>query len=594
MKRILSVLCILLLVFGLFAGCGKKEEVNGTASGGDVTANLELSKETVTFKNENGESKYRIVRPDNDITNAGAQYIFKQLKNITGSSVRSVSDAEDGTDLYEIIVGECDRPETKFAKMYLEDNVAGRYNDYIICTIGKKIVVYGQSVEANTAAAQHFVKTYLEKGTVEGGILYTYGVEGEFETVTVNGIDVGKFDIVRPHYNTSYLTVTEIGKVIEDVYARTGYMMNELHDTYTADSPSRYEIIVGNTSREGVETVADKDTYKITFKGNKVYINGGSAHATALGVAEFGKMLKGALTDAASVSGSYTDKIKTYDAATTLRKTWGDDFDGDSLDTKIWLQPDDMSEEGLNGRTSVRSTNPKDVFVKDGKFHINARYDDYYYYGGYITTREHLNYKYGYAEISAKIPHGIGFWTAFWTGTTEYASSINPQSPLLLRPEIDIMECFGNSVSYAANMHRWPSREGSAAGYKHTSLDISQAIINDKKFTSVDDGVVLGHDFHTYGFYWDMTKMDFMCDGEIFFSREINTDEGDMECFNHSMYFILSLSVGGANDVGGQITDNPDDWANTNKFIVDYINVYQYDDGLSQLTYSELPIPLPY
>ena len=84
MKKVLSVLCIILLVFGLFVGCGKKEDEKGTASVGDVTAGLELSKETVIFKNENGESKYRVVRPDNDVTNAGAQYVFKQLKNITG------------------------------------------------------------------------------------------------------------------------------------------------------------------------------------------------------------------------------------------------------------------------------------------------------------------------------------------------------------------------------------------------------------------------------------------------------------------------------------------------------------------------------
>ena len=595
MKKVLSVLCIILLVFGLFVGCGKKEDEKGTASVGDVTAGLELSKETVIFKNENGESKYRVVRPDNDVTNAGAQYVFKQLKNITGSNVRSVSDAEDGSDMYEILVGDCNRPETKFAKMYLEDNVAGRYNDYIICTVGKKIVIYGQSVDANTAAAQYFVKNYLEKGKVEGGILYTYGVEGDFETVTVNGIDVGKFDIVRPHYNISYLTVTEIGKVIEDVYARTGYMMNELHDTYTADSPSRYEIIVGNSSREGAEAVTDKDAYEITFKDKKVYINGGSPHATALGVAEFGKMLKGALTDAASVSGSYNNKIKTYDAATTLRKTWGDDFDGDKLDMSVWIQPDDMSEEGYNGKTAVRSIDPNDVFVKDGKFHICARQDDYYYYGGYISTREHLNYKYGYTEISAKIPHGVGFWSAFWTATTDYASSLDPSSPLLLRPEVDIMECFGNSTYYAGNMHRWPSREGSSAGYKHTSLDnLGQKVINDKKFTSVDEGVVLGDDFHTYGLWWTPEKMEFICDGEVFFTEYINDDEGDIECFNHSMSLIISLSVGGANDAGGRLTDNPDEWKNTNKYIVDYVNIYQYDDGLSQLTYSELPIPVPY
>lgn len=593
MKRHIAFLLCLIFALGLFAGCGgDSDSGSGNADSSAVSSDV-FTKETITFT-ESGESKYRVVRPDNDVTNAGAQLVFKQLKNITKSNVHTVSDKEDGTDMYEIIVGNCDREETRIAKAYLEQNASGRYNDYIICAIGKKIVVYGQSVAANIEAAKYFIENYAKKGTVEGGILYTFSESGDFESITVNGVEVGKFELVRPHYNCSYLTELEMQKLVDDVFDRTGYMIEILHDTYTAERPAQYEIIVGNTSREGVEAVTDLDAYKIDIKGTKVYINGGSPHAIALGVSEFNKMLKGQLTDTASVTGSYKKTIATYDSATTLRKTWGDDFNGDKLDTSIWTLPDDMSEEGLNGKTAVRSTDPNDVFVKDGKFHICCRQDEEYYYGGYITTREHLNYKYGYTEISAIIPQGIGLWSAFWANTTDYASSFNPQLPLLLRPEIDIMECFGNSVSYAANMHRWPSREGSQAGYKHTSLDINQATINDKKFTSVDKGVVLGNDFHTYGLWWDIEKMEFTCDGEVFFTELINDDEGDIECFNHSLYFILSVSVGGANDAAGQITDNPDEWANTNKFIVDYLNIYQYDDGLSQLTYSELPIPLPY
>lgn len=589
-------LLVLILTVGVLSACGKGSNGDNSAiQGADGNlAGIELSKETVDFKNSDGTPKYRIVRPETDVNNASSQYIYKQMKKIMGTNVKVVSDKEDGNDIYEILVGDCNRAETRFAKNYLDDNVGGRYNDIIIATVGKKIVVYGQNPDANLEAAQYFIKNFVEKGKAEGGILYTFAEIGNFESITVNGIEVGKFEIVRPHYNTSYLTVTAIADLIEDVYTRTGYMMCELHDTYTKDSPARYEIIIGDTFREGTEKIADSDSYKIDIKGTKIYINGGSPHALSLGVSEFSKLLKGNITDSASVTGSYDTVIKTYDLETTLYKTWGDDFNGDSLDFSIWSQPADMSEEGYNGKTAVRSTDPNDVFVKDGKFYMCARQDEYYYYGGYITTSEHLNYKYGYAEISAKIPHGDGFWAAFWTGTTEIASSIDPNKPLLLRPEVDIMECFGNSVSYAGNMHRWPSKEGSAAGYKHTSLDVSQKLINAKKFTSVDDGVVLGNDFHTYGLLWDQEKMEFVCDGEVFFTEYINDDEGDMECFNHSMYFILSLSVGGANDAGGQITDNPDDWAKTNQYIIDYINVYQYDDGLSQLTYSDLPISSPY
>ncbi len=595
MKKLLAFLLCTVFALGLFAGCsGDDASSNGSNTDKTTSVSADMfSKETITFA-ENGGSKYRIVRPEDDATNAGAQYIFKQLKNLIGSNVRTVSDKENGTDMYEIIVGECDREETRLAKAYLEQEVGGRYNDFIVCAIGKKIVVYGQSTAANTEAAKYFVENYAKKGTVEGGILYTFAQTGDFESITVNGVEVGKFELVRTHSNFSYLTELEVQKLVENVFSKTGFKMDILHDTKTADRPAQYEVIIGDTTREGVESITDYDTYKIAVKGTKVYINGGSPHALALGVSEFNKMLKGQLTDASSVTGSYKETIKTYDAATTLKKTWGDDFDGESLDTSVWLQPEGMSEEGLNGKTAIRSTDPQDVYQKDGKFYMCARQDENYYYGGYITTKEHLNYKYGYVEISAKIPHGIGFWSAFWTATTDYASSFDPKSPLLLRPEVDIMECFGNSASYAGNMHRWPSREGSAAGYKHTSLDISQKIINDKKFTIADEGAVLGHDFHTYGLWWDQEKMAFTCDGEVFFTELINDDEGDIECFNHSMYLILSVSVGGANDTAGAITDNPDDWANTNKFIVDYLNIYQYDDGISQLTYSERPIPSPY
>jgi hypothetical protein len=42
----------------------------------------------------------------------------------------------------------------------------------------------------------------------------------------------------------------------------------------------------------------------------------------------------------------------------------------------------------------------------------------------------------------------------------------------------------------------------------------------------------------------------------------------------------VALSVGNAeNPLGSTLTENPDDWQNTNKFIVEYLNLYQYNDG---------------
>ena len=589
MKRIIALLFVLALTLGMFAGCGKDKGNNGSSGNGSSEPTLTndiFSTEKVTYLNEDGSAVYRIVRPaDDDTPVPSTQYLFKQMKNILGVNCRNVTDAEDGNDVYEILVGNTNRPETALAKTYLTEHTGGRYNDYIICTIGKKIVIYGQSADAMSQAAEYFVPNFCKPEGVEGGIHYTKAADGSFESMTVNGVEVGKFSLVRPHYNSSYLTEIEMEKMRDSVYQKTGYMMNIVHDTQT--EPADYEIIVGNTNREGVETITNYDEYKITVSGKKVYINGGSAHATAMGVSEFAKIVAaGAMTDASSVTGSYETAMNSYDKATNYYKTWGDDFDVPELDKTKWRQvihPEGQNA-GLNGKTSVRSGDPNDVFVSDGKFYICAREDSEYYYGGMIRTDRTMSYKYGYLEMSSIIPHGKGFWIALWACSNDTSSPFEPGKPKILGPEIDIVECFGNSNSYAANCHSWPTTNGKNEGYAHTSLDGAE-YGSLKRYTSVDSdkGVVLGDDFHTYGFLWDNTQMGFTCDGDLFFTYNTTTTYADMECFNQSMYLIFSMALAFEGSPLPEITDDPVEWAETNKYVLDWLNIYQKDDGLHEL-----------
>ena len=106
------------------------------------------------------------------------------------------------------------REESKQAAQYLNDKTGGRYDDYVICTIGKKICIYAESTEAMDAAAEYFMKTYAVSETVKGGIVYTKATEGNFESLKVNGVEIGKFDFIRPHYNSSWLTECEVEKAI--------------------------------------------------------------------------------------------------------------------------------------------------------------------------------------------------------------------------------------------------------------------------------------------------------------------------------------------------------------------------------------------
>ncbi len=581
MKKALMILLAIVFVIGIFAGCSDNTDtVQSAPSAQNSVVSTVFSTDDIKFIDAGGDSVYRIVRPVNDAeATATSQFLYKQMKDQLGVKIRNVADEEDGTDQYEILIGNCNRSETEAVKNYLKQNTDNRYEDYAICTVGKKIVIYSQSAEALKTATQYFFDNFVKAEGVKGGIKHIYKVDGDFENITINGVQLSEFIFVREHYNASYLTELEMNDAIATLYQRTGYKLSIVHDAYT--KPTEYEIIVGNADREGVETVTNYDEYRITVKGTKVYLNGGSAHATALAVAEFQKMLGGEITDASSVMGSYDHTISGYDKTTTLYKTWGEDFDGDKINTDVWKVGDPTSwNTGLNGKLQLRSTDPNDVFVKDGKFHICAREDERNYYGGIIQT--YKTYKYGYIEMSSKIPHGTGFWTALYLCSDDGHSVLDPSLPMLGNPEYDVMECFGNSEHYQANIHSWPSGGADALyGWEHISLD-GATYGNDKRYRSVDKDVPLGYDFHTYGMMWDNELVTFTCDADPFFSYDTTTTLQDIETNNHNVWIRIAMNVGSATNPEPGITENPEDWINTGRFIVDWVNVYQKNDGLCE------------
>ena len=585
MKKILALTLCLLFAVTLFAGCGGDDGSGDTASS---SGNI-ISKADVVYV-QNGESVYTIIRPEEDTEleeMVSASYLFKQMKGALGVNIKNTADNTDGNDKYEILLGATNRPESKQALDYLLSQDGGRYNDWIICTIGKKIVINAYSPEGLKAATEHFVKNFVKAEGVKGGIEYVNKVKGDFVDIMVNNINLNKFSIVRPYFNFSYLAQVEVDKIVETVLNKTGFKPSVVFDQKA--EVAEYEIIVGNAGRDGVETITDHDAYKITVSGKKIYLNGGSAHATAIAISEFGKMLESsnAITDTTK-SGSYAETVKTY-GDDTLKYAWGDDFDGNALDTTKWWQMNEkqMSSAGQYGKTSVRNTDPNYVFVKDGKFHICATQDDNYYYGGMVRTQNIMMYKYGYAEISAVVPHGPSFWVAFWASKAQAdtaMSNTDPSIPMWMRPEIDIMEMFGNSATYAANGHRWPTETGKNMGYVHTSLDGKQ-YGQSKKYSHPEAGGRLTDDYHTYGFLWDNTQISFTCDGKLFFKYDTTQKPEDIECFNHEMYLILSMALGYASQSADIGTATEDEWTKTNKFIIDYCNIYQKNDGVSYIRY---------
>ncbi len=589
MNKIISLLLVSLLMLTLIACGGSDDNKGDSASNSGDGSSLAITKNDVAFLDANGDSVYTIVRPfDAEIDETvKASYVFKQMKDILGVSAKNSDDTADGTDKYEILIGATNRPESAAAMQYMFDNGYGRHEDFIVCTMGKKIVINAHNAEALDNACKYFVTNFVKKEGIKGGVEYINATKGDFKDITINGVGIGEFYIVRPHYNSSYITQLEIEKLIDSVYKSTGFMLKIKEDAYT--SPFEYEIIVGNTNREGIEKIEDYDHYNVTVSGKKVYLNGGNTYSTAISLRAFGKILEnGAVTDKHSVkNGSYEQAYRdNCDTAKDYRPVWVDDFDGNEVDTTKW---DIISEEyakkgddGLSGQNGKRAwRKPENVMIYDGYFHSVFTQDDGNYYSGTLRTYTTMTYKHGYLEMSSLTPKGSGFWSTLWMSSANVKEN-NFASGYSM--EVDIAENFGNAAVTDANAHVWPKGIGEAYGFEHRSFDQIRA--NESKYSvQKTDGKLLSDDFHTFGFLWTEDYIAFTADGKIYCDLDLNEDgvEDYKAAYTENLVNLRLAGTAGFCNCPLPQTATDEEWANTNQFIVDYVHLFQLDDGVSKL-----------
>ena len=146
--------------------------------------------------------------------------------------------------------------------------------------------------------------------------------------------------------------------------------------------------------------------------------------------------------------------------------------------------------------------------------------------------------------------------------------------------EIDINECFGKANVVAANCHAWPTPTGEKEGYEHLSLDAQYS--NDKKHYS-PEGQTFNDKLHTFGLLWDEDEFSFTSDGEVYFTYANNQSLETLDAYHQLCYIRLSAAVGFKNNSLKVVADDSDVWYTTNKFIVDYVHLYQLSDGVQQL-----------
>ena len=558
---IAAVLCLCIMV-----GCGgnASTESSGTDTGSTASGTASsdtfsetesavdpeamLSKENVHYIADDGSSVYKVVYSgDNGESTAVASAVAKGMKDGLGINLKCIADTEDGTDQYEILIGDTNRPESREAIEYLYLKKMGRYADYIICTIGKKIVINGMSDDAVAKAAKYFVENYIKKSGIEGGIIYTYSTPGNFNEITVNGVDIYRFKFVRDNTNRSWLVQEEIRKVQDYIQETTGYAVSLEEDLKTTEA--EYEINIGNT----VRTVKPSsgfgyEDWEILVQGKKVYIAGGSTYAIQVAVTEFGKILqKNEITDADSKIGTYSETVAGYDSSTYYSLKWGDEFDGSELDTTKWIIRDGTNV-GNNGNQVNLVKNDETFEMRDGNLIMKAvkRDDGGYDHSDAIKSDTSFKFNRGYLEMRARIPDGKGVYSSFWCNSSNGL-------------ELDIFESLGMAHTQRANIHQWTP--------KHTSLD--GVVAGPDRQYVLEEGTLFDQ-YRTIGMYWDDHIIRFIYDGEIYYEQETS------EYFDGQFEYI----VAGFN-VGWKGRTPPEEGLTYPlEYHIDYIRLFQVDGQL--------------
>jgi beta-glucanase (GH16 family) len=165
------------------------------------------------------------------------------------------------------------------------------------------------------------------------------------------------------------------------------------------------------------------------------------------------------------------------------------------------------------------------------------------YVSGILTTKKSFSQKYGYFEIRAKIPRGVGVWPAFWL------LPIGDGWP----PEIDIMEGRGQRPGDVVMTTHW--RIAATGFVESCGFDFSVPSAS--------------NEFHDYGVLWERDRLVYFID------RKAVSDIAAPASFERPMYMIVNLAMGSKNFEGVGFVDAQS--PAVVEFEVDRISAYQID-----------------
>lgn len=226
---------------------------------------------------------------------------------------------------------------------------------------------------------------------------------------------------------------------------------------------------------------------------------------------------------------------------------WKEEFDYEGgLKKEYWVHELGGSGWG-NEELQSYTSSIENSYVKDGTLHVVADYNKATnkFTSARVITKGLKNFKYGYFEVSAKLPSGKGTWPAIWLYGAGRRYS-----------EIDIMEHIG-------------AETGIVHFSTHTSNQLDDLETHRTAFVTVTGATT---DFQIYGLEWTSKYIRGFVNGVEYFNLYKEDFPPDFWQFDENMFIILNLAVGGT--WGG--VNGVDYKSFPQTFLIDYVRVYEY------------------
>lgn len=396
-------------------------------------------------------------------------------------------------------------------------------------------------------------------------------IEPEYKVKAVSWDGPAGYTVVYPE-GSNYLK-NAAKRLAEYFKTNCGTELNVVSDSAAEVSK---EILVGNTNRRTSSLSVNE--YAVTLSGNKLIFEGGH-YLGAVKAATWFRSFTYKKGEVNALTGKF-DFEPTRDG---YEYVWGDEFDGDTLDSTKWTLTSHMT-----GTSALKlSDDPQILNVSEGRLKLTSRHwfdpdDKNVVYGVPYTvmSKLHMNFQYGYLEMRARIPSKNGVWPSLWI-SGETAEAINKDTPAGLKQniydtkffaEIDIFEIFSSVIAdtLVPNIHKWYMKGyKSPDGKSHVEYNNTNGRVSGRY--RADDGTEFTENYHLIGCRFTENDITMYYDGKEYCTFNLNEsidDDPDMNDFRNPLFIMINNHIK-EKDVEYNKSTFPFE------YYIDYIRLYQ-------------------